>query len=621
MLIYNDEKFWVAEQLGFQNWPKPAKELHATGKNKIATVYQMWSTEAYLPYLYHSIISQLMYTDMAEKSDVWIFVHDQFYEYTVHLMRGLVHEENIISVTSKDAVKYVVTSHPTLQDYEIITVCDSDMFFYSETRVNMYSNIEEYYKNYDGILLIEDVNYKAEQTFWDRHANLNKNVPAEEYLDFFTANTGITGKNLKKWLKGENWHVSPLFTYKPSTFVNEKYNSFAQACSDKGFMCDETVWMVWAKATNLPIRAIQDEIKELSLTLDFVEDTSHKFIENRDPKKNLSIIHPLTIPNKVNPVCLGLLKTIHRQFRKEYEVKINGTLTVARSWREFDKQQFVALCELADKLIDYKLDIHINVNEYINEDILEMTHSYLNERGHTLKLYTDEHFDDYARGKGIDDEKIEKFKTWKWIYHILLYHSLLHENKVEYLLTYDDDILFNDKPIGELLYLLANRIPFACADQFSDSDKCMMGKLCVYFGSKINDEYYANTSCLFASNSGFMGIDNTMFYEFSTNEQLLELVDLFDYEEWNHKTMTGMGYDKYKILLQEQSFLSIMNRFISNRTHRILDASDEYIISSDLEQIRKSKIEHYVSVSKYSDEYLNKVEKKFRKYKKIVELM
>lgn len=618
---YTSEKFWVAEQIGFKNWPAPKKQIHSKGKKSMVTVYQTWSTEAYLPYIYHSLLSQMMYTDILKKSDVYIFVDDERHAYASFLFQHIIHKDNIIKVKKWDAVKYKVTSHPVLQQYETVVVVDSDMFFYSKSVNNLYQNIENWYKDNSGILLIEDKT-PADETFWSRRQYLNDSIPEEEYIDFLVDNTTLEKKEFEKWLGDGVWSVSPFFVYQPKDFVNEKYNEFAELCSSKEFLCDETVWIVWAKANNIPIKAVQNEIDGVSITFEFTENNLEEYVD-KFKEGEIALIHPLADPNKINPICAELLKMYQRTFRKIGRApRKQGSLVVARSWREFGKQQFVAICELCEKLVDYDLEFHINVNEEPEDYLfLEMAHDYVDMYGHKLKTYNDTFLDEYAKETGANRKQIEKFKDWKWIYHLLLYHFLFHEKEVEYVLTYDDDILFNEKPIGELLHLVSNRTYFSCADQYNDSDKCMMGELCYLLGPKINDGYYANTSNNFATNSGFMGLNNKMFNLFKSDKSFRSMLDLFEYKKWDHKTMTGMEYDYYRVLLQEQSFLSILNRALSGKTHRVLDSSDDYIISSDLKKIRQSKIEHYVSVSKYTEEYLNKVEDRFNKYSIMVERM
>lgn len=511
---YTYPKFWLAEQFDFNNLPIEHNLIKNSGKS-IAVAYHLWNTEAYMPYIYYSILSQLAYTDVKKEVDIYLFVQEELYDYAVFVFRNLLDKECIIKVSHGDAQNHMTSDNSVLLKYEIVVKFDADVFIKSNTGSDFkfYSTLKSYYSSNDGIL---------------------------------------TKKNHDK----------------PFIFISNNKD---------------------------------DNTKDLD-SLNIID---------------LQFLNPLTEGNEFDTNNLNLLKQIEKDFKKKRN-KENINLVVARSWREFKKQQFVALCELDNKFQDHKFDIHININEEIDYELLNQLEDYLLERGHVLTIYQDIDLDKYALEKGATETKLEQFKNWKWIYHLLLYHKL-NEEGVEYLLTYDDDIFFNEKPIGELLYLLDNKVPFACADQYNDSDKCMMGKLCIEFGYEINDEYYANTSAMYSTNSGFMGINNNIFKKFKKPNDFNRMLSLFEYRKWDHQTMHNLGYDDYKILLQEQSFLGILNRVFSNRTHRVLDSKDEYIISSDLEQIKKSKIEHYVSVSKYSEYYLDKLEKKFQIYREKVE--
>ncbi len=525
---YAYNKFWLAEQFDFDKLPVSHNLVKNTDKS-IAITYHLWNTEAYMPYIYYSILSQLTYTDVSKEADIYLFVQEEFYEYAAYVFRNLLDKDCIIKVSHEEAQKHNTLTNLILQDYKVVVCCDADLFFKSNNNsksFQFYNKLKKYYEK-NNVVIIDEV-----------HDELVK---------------------------------SRILIYEPNIITS------------------------WPPNKKTRIKYLDD--------LYFSE---------------LEFLNLLTKGNEFNPENLNILKQIERDLKVK-ENRENTNLVVSRSWREFKEQQFVAICELVNKFADYKLDIHININLEIDQVLLKKLDNYLLDSGHVLTIYTDNELDKYALKNGATETHLVKFKEWGWIYHLLLYHKLYYEFGVDYLLTYDDDIFFNEKPIGELLYLVNNQVPFACADQYADSDKCMMGKLCVLFGVEINDEYYANTSALYSTNSGLMGLNNTMFSKFKKGDDFIKMLDLFEYRRWDHKTMSNLGYDDYKILLQEQSFLGILNRAFSNRTHRILDEKDEYIISSDLEQIRKSKVEHYVSVSKYSDEYLQKLQNKVIEYTNKIE--
>src|SRR6056300_1174047 len=133
-------------------------------------------------------------------------------------------------------------------------------------------------------------------------------------------------------------------------------------------------------------------------------------------------------------------------------------MIVARSWRRFGQQQTIGLLSLYKKIHWMNPVFHFNINEDIDNDCLEYLYNFILKEN--LYIYTDEFFDEYARQNGVDELVIQQFSKWKWIYNILLYYYIHSEIKISYILTYDDDILFNEKEIHEVLGLLENEIPF-----------------------------------------------------------------------------------------------------------------------------------------------------------------
>lgn len=288
-----------------------------------------------------------------------------------------------------------------------------------------------------------------------------------------------------------------------------------------------------------------------------------------------------------------------------------NSITIARSWRNFDKQQFVAVCELLRVFKDKELHIHLNINNNVNSELVGKIKKNLPENC-TLSIYSNKFFDNYAKSLNIPSDTIAKFKEWEWIYHILLYHYLNFKG-ITYILTYDDDIIFNTREIGTIFHNLEYEIPFSICDQYYDADKCMMGKLCETLGAWVANEYFATTSNDMPTNSGFMGFNPIEVFKPFKN--LEEIVNLFEFKKWDHKTMQGTNYDTYKILLQEQSFLSIMSRATSNRQHIVLNKQkDNCFITSDTKEINTSKISHFVGTLKYEPFYLNKIEMLYNIY-------
>lgn len=287
---------------------------------------------------------------------------------------------------------------------------------------------------------------------------------------------------------------------------------------------------------------------------------------------------------------------------------------IARSWRKFDNAGFVSMYGLFERLGHHRLHYHIAVEpDNIDKTLFMSFKNHIEKHGHTIRIYKQDILKEYATKLGASKVNLERFETWQWIYHILLYHRLYFKENVDYVLTLDDDIIFNEKDISVVESCCVNKVPFSIADQYVDGDKCMMGQLCNFFGGWVSDAYWRRPGNMFSGNSGFMGINNAMWSLFGSDE-FNSLLDMFTYEEWDHKKHSeGAGYDQYKILLQEQSFLSILNRAL-NLNHLVLTPEDGYIISKDISEVEKSRVEHYVSTLKYHRTYTRKVRGLCRDY-------
>lgn len=292
---------------------------------------------------------------------------------------------------------------------------------------------------------------------------------------------------------------------------------------------------------------------------------------------------------------------------------------VARSWRTFGEQQIVALAEIC-KLISFhrsymnKAEIHLNINNP-NLEMQEIAKKIV-PTNIDLFFYTNEDLENYVKSRNIEPN-LENYKTWEWIYHIILYHKLYTERNVDYLLTYDDDILFNATEYREIVHFVTNKIPFTIADQYNDADKPMMGKLIEKFGNELFENYYRCNGNGHSGNSGFMGFNNSTMKLFESTKDFEWLLNAFTYKKWDHQTMQGVPWDGYKILLQEQSLLSILNRAYSNKQHILLFERDGYILTQDIEKMKRSKVMHFISTTKYGEFYLSLIEDRYNILKQI----
>lgn len=255
-------------------------------------------------------------------------------------------------------------------------------------------------------------------------------------------------------------------------------------------------------------------------------------------------------------------------------------IVVARSWQEFQARQGSAVRRLHQTFGEMDVHLHICVNSNIDWNLVNDLRTTL--PNWKINVYTTKILDDYAKKRGALDHQISKFSKLTSIYHLILYHYLWHVLNEDYILSYDDDIFFKEFPI-EVMHKIENRIPFCLADQYSNSDKALMGKLVMHFGNWIHDEYYSCLGSTLSSYSGFMGIFNKeIFEQFNSQDDFRKMLEMFEYRQGCES-----NWGDFKVLIQEQSFLSILNRSFSKRKHEMLAPEDGYCVW----QPEKSKVQ------------------------------
>ena len=266
--------------------PKRAKN------SRLCVVYQVWGNHNYLKFLYLSILSQLAYTDILDY-DIKIFLGKGFVsDVGSSILERLLPEGSVIPVTDGLSLKYGLTTHPHLQNYDVVCVIDTDAFWYHPKgkKQNIYGQILELYDSgFDSLIMAPDPDL-AKTVFWQRRETLNKNIPEENYIEYFTRNAKTDERRLKKFIGGKkDWFLSCLFVYGKQHFREPDYAQYAITCLYDELLCDETVWMMWGMGHDYKITGMSD-----TGFLDWVG--AHNFDaywEHKGTHEDISYIHPV----------------------------------------------------------------------------------------------------------------------------------------------------------------------------------------------------------------------------------------------------------------------------------------------------------------------------------------
>jgi hypothetical protein len=310
-------------------------------------------------------------------------------------------------------------------------------------------------------------------------------------------------------------------------------------------------------------------------------------------------------------------------------------LYISRSWREFDKQQAIGILSFYKKIYMLDVEFHLNINGEINQQWLDYVYNFIPVE--KIILYKDDFLKDYARKNKIKETIIDDFEKWKWIYHILLYHYLWKERESDYILTFDDDILFNSKEISEIIRYLETRTPFGLSETNAWSDKSSMKKMIFYFDKKgidVHDIFWKVSPQNVSINSGFLGMKMDFFENYDSLNDIVNFftLDYFnppitswnDISSWNDSY--GILFDSlWNILLQEQSFLVINQKVFYPTEFRTLQISDGYnielhdMVNDEFYPLR-TKLEHYLSNAKHELVYKQRIMQEKSYIDRLIEL-
>ena len=291
------------------NIPKRAKNA------RLCVVYQVWGNHNYLKFLYLSILSQLVYTDILD-FDIKIFLGKGFVnDVGASLIDRLLPEGSIIPVNDGLSLKYGLTSHPHLQNYDVVSVVDTDAFWYHPKgeKTNVYQKMLDLYDSgFDGLIMAPDPDL-ASSVFWQRRDTLNTNIPAEHYKNYFYRNANTDEKRLTDFVDHDkNWFLSCLFVYGKNQFREPSYGKYALTCLYDELLCDETVWMMWGLGHDY-------EIENMNNTgfLRWVgaNDFDRYWSNEKNSEDVLSYIHPVQGDHCYNMSLIKLYDKIVEDYK------------------------------------------------------------------------------------------------------------------------------------------------------------------------------------------------------------------------------------------------------------------------------------------------------------------
>jgi hypothetical protein len=273
-------------------------------------------------------------------------------------------------------------------------------------------------------------------------------------------------------------------------------------------------------------------------------------------------------------------------------------LVVGRMWSARTVQQYVALHQLHSQFWDFELEVHLLIDNLANFDeylpkMVELDDA--NRPGFPMRViyYTIPQVDAWLRTQGIPEHAFERFRHYKQVYNLFFMYYLWKELGIEYMLTFDDDIMLNGD-LGEVDDLVVRRRPWVIDERVHClSDKSMLVRLSTHFKQDLTKRYYAANPMGYGCNEGFMGVNlRTLFRPFG---DYMPFLGLFSFD----RPAPAEGPAVLELWeTQLQSFVSVMTHCFS--VERPVRLGDGYM-SSDLplDQCLDSKVLHFTGDRKY----------------------
>ena len=227
-----------------------------------------------------------------------------------------------------------------------------------------------------------------------------------------------------------------------------------------------------------------------------------------------------------------------------------------------------------------KAEIHLNINNP-NLEMQEIARKIV-PANIDLFFYTNEDLEDYVKSRNIEPN-LENYKIWEWIYHIILYHKLYTERNVDYLLTYDDDILFNAG-------IKNARAVITCLPKDADNVYVVLAareannKLLIV--SRASTNAAVSKLKMAGANNVIMpdSIGGSHMASLIANPDVMEFLDIIRVQGYEGANIESISYDELPKEFQDKTIRELEAREITGATIIGFKGTDgNYIINPGLE--------------------------------------
>lgn len=329
------------------------KDYDMKGGGDMVVVCHVWGDLDYLKYLYISLLSNYLFTDISE-FDLKIFVGNELMKEGEEKVRELFFPFTDQIYFKDNPYKYFTTFYDEVEEYEFIAHIDSDLFFYGKKR-NFYTSILKYFRKYkrEGkecpYICFGDYKYRSNEfrlCNWAIGRDVVNPQNYDEVKNFLVrCPLDFDRNDITNWLKNAIWPWNIFYSYNKENYSDDEFGSFIKWWYQETneWWEEEKIYWIYSNFKNYSLKGINDifnenveavypyEYSAVNISSmkkyndsDLSEETIKNNLKNIFPKESydkLYLIHPivyhkefLTFNFRVN----SLLKSIITRAKIEF---------------------------------------------------------------------------------------------------------------------------------------------------------------------------------------------------------------------------------------------------------------------------------------------------------------
>lgn len=290
----------------------------------VCVVYSIWDNFAYVKYTYLSILSNYLYTDLAN-FDLKLLIGGSLAKFDNYLRP--IFQNLGCDVRASPQFKFKYTLPRILSDYDVVFNVDSDLFFRGD-QFPIYSRLSSSYlelERNDGVktpyvscTVDRDMNaakrfYYPVEVLGPEKFGIDKNINSwKEDFKSIWANLeclNIDKNDINNRLKrGWMWNIFSM--YNPNLFRTKNWQKLYKRLRSKELWDDEFVYSLYFWSEDIPV-IYMDHFNHIHVS-------ENGTVPDNFPNDKLSLVHPI---NSYNDVNFDGVKKMFSNIEYEFESK------------------------------------------------------------------------------------------------------------------------------------------------------------------------------------------------------------------------------------------------------------------------------------------------------------